>query len=194
MAMTANQTASTFPKYLKWSFQKSHSIATARHHLIKPHHKMSRGGRGGGPAGVGRMNGQALPFDVDTALEDQVALNSYQNDEWTNSLFPVSVFHLDMKASANVLTKPMNVHMAPPATAYEKQLVQHTREINEARRNSPFFLGDATGKRDASTFNAFEDINSYTNKKARRIHSEKPDLDNVPLSIYSTLSDSPDSF
>lgn len=110
------------------------------------------------------MNGQALPFDVDTALEDQVALNAYQNDDWTNSLFP-----------------PTNVHMAPPATTYEKKLVQHTREINEARRNSPFFLGDATGKRNAANFNAFEDVNSYTNKKAKRIHSEKPDLDNVPL-------------
>lgn len=50
---------------------------------------MSRGGRGGGPAGVGRMNGQALPFDVDTALEDQVALNAYQNDDWASSMFPV---------------------------------------------------------------------------------------------------------
>lgn len=52
---------------------------------------MSRGGRGGGPAGIGRMGGQALPFDIDTALEDQVALNAYQNDDWANSMFPVSI-------------------------------------------------------------------------------------------------------
>ncbi|CZT15750.1 uncharacterized protein RCC_01584 [Ramularia collo-cygni] len=125
---------------------------------------MSRGGRGGGPAGVGRMNGQALPFDVDTALEDQVALNSYQTDDWANSMFP-----------------PMNVHMAPSATTFEKKLVQIMRETNEDRRNSPFYLGDATGKRDASTFNAFEDVNTFSYKKAKRLHSEKPDLDNVPL-------------
>lgn len=80
----------------------------------------------------------------------------------------------------------MNVHMAPPATAHEKRLVQLTREINEDRRNSPFFLGDATGKRDASTFNAFEDVNTFSHKRAKRIHSEKPDLDNVPLSTSSS--------
>lgn len=80
----------------------------------------------------------------------------------------------------------MNVHMAKPASAYEKRLVQLTRETNEDRRNGPFYLGDATGKRDASTFNAFEDVDSFSNKRAKRIRSQKPDLDNVPLSTSSS--------
>jgi DNA-directed RNA polymerase III subunit RPC7 len=50
---------------------------------------MSRGGRGGG--GVGRMNGKDLPFEIDTALEDQItAYTDGLNDDDEKTLYPVS--------------------------------------------------------------------------------------------------------
>jgi hypothetical protein len=84
----------------------------------------------------------------------------------------------------------MNVLMARPPSTFERRLVQHTREITEDRRNGPFFLGDAIGKRDASTFNAFEDVNSYSNMRAKRIKSGRPDLENVPISTQLPPSQS----
>ncbi|SMQ47167.1 unnamed protein product [Zymoseptoria tritici ST99CH_3D7] len=118
---------------------------------------MSRGGRGGGAAG--RM--KDLPFEVDTALEDQItAYTDGLNEDDEKILYP------DMK-----------IHHAPPPTARERKLVNKWREIREARRNGPFFIdAPRTGKRDPAEFNAFEDVDSYSSKRVKRtggLHSLK---------------------
>lgn len=50
---------------------------------------MSRGGRGGGAVGGVRVGGKELPFEVDAALEDQIAKFAYDDDDdWTKTLYP----------------------------------------------------------------------------------------------------------
>lgn len=120
---------------------------------------MSRGGRGGGAVG-------SLPFEVDTALEDQIAAFREQNgeDDWSKTLYP-----------------PMAVHQAPDPTAEEKKLVNIYRKHRTAMRNGPFFIDSPkTGKRDAAEFNAFEDVATYGNKRAKR-SGGLPNLKKVPI-------------
>ena len=55
---------------------------------------MSRGGRGRGGSAA-RVNGQPLPFEVDAALESEVAASRARDreddgDDWKRTLYPVS--------------------------------------------------------------------------------------------------------
>ncbi|KAF2167021.1 hypothetical protein M409DRAFT_22460 [Zasmidium cellare ATCC 36951] len=125
---------------------------------------MSRGGRGGG--GAGRMGGRDLPFEVDAALEEQMAAyRGYaDDDDWTKTLYP-----------------PTEVYKYIPGIAHEKRLVSKWREHRSAMRNGPLFIDVATtGKRDLAEFNAFEDIATYSSKKAKRAGG-LPNLKKVPI-------------
>ncbi|EMF11135.1 uncharacterized protein SEPMUDRAFT_150147 [Sphaerulina musiva SO2202] len=128
---------------------------------------MSRGGRGGLAGGAGRMGGKDLPFTVDADLEDQVlAYHNEMNDEeeWTKTLYP-----------------PMNIFHAPPPTAREKRLVSALREYRNAARNGPYFIDSpAAGKRDLAEFNAFEDVATYSNKRAKPTGG-LPNLKKLPI-------------
>ncbi|KAF1821285.1 uncharacterized protein K489DRAFT_382329 [Dissoconium aciculare CBS 342.82] len=133
---------------------------------------MSRGGRGGrfgGGGGAGSMGGQMLPFEVDMALESEI--NAYREkegqdeaDEWTKQLFP-----------------NMKIYPQPSATASERRLIQKRREHRTAMRNGPFFIdAPKSGKRDLSSFNAFEDQASFINKRAKRTRG-LPNLKKLPI-------------
>ncbi|CAK3819508.1 hypothetical protein DOTSEDRAFT_55261 [Lecanosticta acicola] len=120
-------------------------------------------GRGGGGGG-----GPTLPFDIDTALQDEVAAysNNNDNDDFTKMLYP------DIKGG---------VRLAPLVTEQERELINIYREHNAAMRNGPLFVDEPkTGKRDAAEYNAFEEVQSYGNKKVKR-GDGLPNLKKVPI-------------
>ena len=75
----------------------------------------------------------------------------------------------------------MTVNLPPPATEKEKKEVNFWRQHRAAMRNGPFFIDTpVTGKRDLSTFNAFEDAATYGNKRTKRAGG-LPNLKQVPI-------------
>lgn len=75
----------------------------------------------------------------------------------------------------------MTVQLPPPPTEKEKREVNAWRKHREAMRNGPFFIDTPlTGKRDLSTFNAFEDAATYGNKRTKRVGG-LPNLKKLPI-------------
>lgn len=77
----------------------------------------------------------------------------------------------------------MRIFVQPPPSAYERRLLQKRREHRVAMRNGPFFVdAPTTGKREASSFNAFEDQATYGNRRAKRRRG-LPNLKEVPIGM-----------
>jgi hypothetical protein len=87
----------------------------------------------------------------------------------------------------------MKIYPQPFATASERRLIQKRREHRTAMRNGPFFIdAPKSGKRDLSSFNAFEDQASFINKRAKRTRG-LPNLKKLPIGTYR-LGEKPSAF
>lgn len=85
----------------------------------------------------------------------------------------------------------MKTFHAPLPTAAEKRLVGFYRAHRTAERNGPYFMESANaGRRNLAEFNAFEDVATYSNKRAKRTGG-LPDLKKLPIGLPAPANSHP---
>lgn len=143
---------------------------------------MSRGGGWGGGCGkndLGKMGGQALPWEYDPELEGK--LNTKPSEK-----FPVRLtlpwHHLKtllQATSTNTLsqTQPIQPPIADPPSLFERQLVSHYRTLRARIHDGPFYaILDSSarvhksGKKTPPTahYDPFESMPTYSQRYTKK--------------------------